>query len=113
MIWKCKVAVTLMKNSRKSSQTSCSGQKSTRETATFIFCLSTRVTRRHFELGIEKGERRAFLKMVLKALTKKFGIIPAEYREKIAQLDAITLEALTEEIDDFKTIEDVKRFLAL
>ncbi|MBK5245094.1 MAG: Rpn family recombination-promoting nuclease/putative transposase [Eubacteriaceae bacterium] len=65
------------------------------------------------EVGIEKGETRAFLKVVIKALTKKFGIMPAEYREKLTQLDSITLETLTEEIDDFKTIEDVKKFLGL
>jgi predicted transposase/invertase (TIGR01784 family) len=65
------------------------------------------------EVGIEKGETRAFLKVVIKALTKKFGIMPAEYREKLAQLDSITLETLTEEIDDFKTIEDVKKFLGI
>ena len=66
-----------------------------------------------FEEGIEKGETRAFSKMAIKSLTKKFGIIPAEYREKLTQLDSITLETLTEEIDDFKTIEDVKKFLGL
>lgn len=66
-----------------------------------------------FKKGIEEGETRAFSKMVIKSLTKKFGIIPAEYREKLTQLDSITLETLTGEIDDFKTIEDVKKFLGI
>ncbi len=65
------------------------------------------------ETGIEKGETRAFLKVAIKALTKKFGFIPAEYREKVDQLDVITLEALTEEIDKFSSIEDLKKFLGI
>ena len=65
------------------------------------------------ETGIEKGETRAFLKVAIKALTKKFGFIPAEYREKVDQLDVITLEALTEEIDRFSSIEDLKKFLGI
>ncbi|MDO9490955.1 MAG: Rpn family recombination-promoting nuclease/putative transposase [Acetobacterium sp.] len=63
--------------------------------------------------GIEEGEVRAYSKMAIKALSKKFGILPTEYREKLAQLDLITLETLHEEIDNFKSIEDVKKFLGL
>lgn len=66
-----------------------------------------------FEEGIEKGETRAFARVAIKSLTRKFGILPAEYREKLSQLDLITLETLTDEIDAFKTIEDVKKFLML
>lgn len=65
------------------------------------------------EKGIEKGEARAYSKMAIKALSKKLGILPAEYREKLVQLDLITLETLNEEIDNFKSIEDVKKFLGL
>lgn len=65
------------------------------------------------EKGIEEGETRAYSKMAIKALSKKFGILPTEYREKLVQLDLITLETLNEEIDNFKSIEDVKKFLAL
>lgn len=65
------------------------------------------------EEGIEEGETRAFLKVAIKALTKKFGFIPAEYREKVDQLDLLTLETLTEEIDKFTSIEDLKKFLGI
>ncbi|MDP2842364.1 MAG: DUF4351 domain-containing protein [Acetobacterium sp.] len=66
-----------------------------------------------FEKGLEQGEALAYAKMAIKALSKKFGILPTEYREKISQLDLITLETLHEEIDNFKSIEDVKKFLGL
>lgn len=65
------------------------------------------------EQGIEKGEARAFLKMAVKKLSNKFGILPAEYREKLLQLDSINLETFIDEIDNFTTIEDVRKFLAL
>ena len=65
------------------------------------------------EEGIEKGETRAYSKIAVKALSKKFGILPTEYREKLSQLDLIALETLNEEIDNFKSIEDVKKFLAI
>jgi flagellar biosynthesis/type III secretory pathway protein FliH len=65
------------------------------------------------EQGIEKGEARAFLKMAVKKLPNKFGILPAEYREKLLQLDSINLETFIDEIDNFTTIEDVRKFLAL
>ncbi len=65
------------------------------------------------EKGIEEGETRAYSKIAIKALSKKMGILPAAYHEKISQLDLITLETLNEEIDNFKCIEDVKKFLGL
>lgn len=66
-----------------------------------------------FEKSIEKGEARAYSKMAIKALSKKLGILPAEYCEKLSQLNLVTLETLNEEIDNFKSIEDVKKFLGL
>jgi len=66
-----------------------------------------------FEKGIEKGETRAFLKMAVKELSKKFGILPTEYREKLVQLDAIDLETFIDKIDTFMTVEDVGKYLAL
>lgn len=65
------------------------------------------------EQGIEKGETRAFLKMAVKELSKKFGILPTEYREKLVQLDAIDLETFIDKIDTFMTVEDVGKYLAL
>lgn len=62
------------------------------------------------EEGIEKGETKALIKTVMKLLTKKFGVLPADYREKIGQLDVITLEMIIDEIwdcDSLVTIENV------
>jgi hypothetical protein len=46
-------------------------------------------------------------------LTKKFGIMPAEFRGKIDGLDLTSLEILNYEIDDFSSLDDVRKYLAL
>lgn len=63
------------------------------------------------ERGRKEGEVQAFSKMAIKSLTRKFGILSAEYREKITQLDSITLETLIDETDSFESIEDIRKFL--
>jgi hypothetical protein len=65
------------------------------------------------EEGIEKGKKESLSDMAINRLSRKFGIMPAEYQKKIAELDLKMLELLNYEIDNFKNIEDVKKFLAL
>lgn len=59
----------------------------------------------------KEEERERLVRIVLKLLTKKFGIIPVEVREKIGRLDAYNLEIINEEILDFKNLDDVKKYL--
>ena len=65
------------------------------------------------EEGFEKGRKSTLLDLATSRLVRKFGIMPAQYREKIAELDPKMLEVLNYEIDNFQKIEDVKKFLAL
>ncbi|MDK2905996.1 MAG: hypothetical protein PWR12_2074 [Eubacteriaceae bacterium] len=39
--------------------------------------------------------------------------MPAEFREKIDGLDPTSLEILNYEIDDFESLDDVRKYLAL
>ena len=59
----------------------------------------------------KEEERERLVRIVLKLLTKKFGIIPVETREKIEKLDAYNLEIINEEILDFSNLEGVNRYL--
>lgn len=59
----------------------------------------------------KEEERERLVRIVLKLLTKKFGIIPVEIREKIEKLDAYNLEIINEEILDFTNLEGVNRYL--
>ncbi len=61
--------------------------------------------------GLEEGEARALAKTAVKLLTKKFGILPEETRAKIAKLDAVTLELMLDEILEYKSLEDTKKYL--
>ena len=62
------------------------------------------------EKGIEKGETKALVKTVMKLLTKKFGVLPADYREKIGQLDVITLEMIIDEIWDCDNLVTIEKY---
>jgi len=63
--------------------------------------------------GIEEGKKELAIGLAINRLTKRFGIMPSEYREKINTLDLDSLEMLNYEIDDLKSIEDVKKFLGI
>jgi len=63
------------------------------------------------EKGVEKGEINTLIKMAIKLLTQKFGVMPAEYSEAITKLNSTNLETLIEGIKDFESLEDVKKFL--
>ena len=46
----------------------------------------------------------------MKLLTKKFGVLPADYREKIGQLDVITLEMIIDEIWDCDNLVTIEKY---
>ncbi|MBP2028954.1 hypothetical protein J2Z35_002792 [Acetoanaerobium pronyense] len=63
------------------------------------------------ERGEARGEVRALIKTVIRLLTKKFGPLPAEIRTKVENLDIVTLEVLIDEILEYKSLEDAKKYI--
>ena len=63
------------------------------------------------EKGMEKGETNALVKTAIKLLTKKFGNIPEEVRTKISKLDNSTLEIIIEGIFEYKSLDDIKKYI--
>ncbi len=61
--------------------------------------------------GIEIGGAKALAKTAIRLLTKKFYTVPEEVKEGIFKLDTVTLEILIDDIWDYQTIEDVKKYL--
>lgn len=61
--------------------------------------------------GIEKGENRALAKTAIRLLTKRFGTLPEDARLKIEKLDTVTLEIIIDEILEYKSLEDAKKYL--
>lgn len=61
--------------------------------------------------GIAIGEVKTLIKTTIRLLTKKFGVLPEEVKEKISKLDADTLEIIIVEIFECESIEDIKKYL--
>ncbi len=61
--------------------------------------------------GEARGEARGIAKTVVKLLTKKFEFVPEEMKEKIFQLDTLTLETIIEGVLEYQSLEDVKKYL--
>ena len=58
-----------------------------------------------------EGKRELAVEFATNRLIKKFGFIPDDYRVEITKLNLNSLEMLNYEIDDFKSINDVKKYL--
>ena len=61
--------------------------------------------------GMEKGRAEALVSTTIKLLTRKFGILPEEYKAGIAKLDAITLEIIIDGILGYQDLEDIKKYI--
>lgn len=59
----------------------------------------------------EKGKTEGEAKMVIKLLTKRFGVLPTELRKRIEVLDSETLDRIMDEALAYKNIEEVERTL--
>jgi hypothetical protein len=56
--------------------------------------------------GIEQGRQNELLKTVTKQLTKKFGILPSDIKEKLDRADIQKLEIITDGIFEFSSLNE-------
>lgn len=63
------------------------------------------------EKGIEIGERKSLVKTTIRPLTNKFGVLPDKTKEKISKLDADTLEIIIVEIFEYKSVDEINKYL--
>jgi predicted transposase/invertase (TIGR01784 family) len=61
--------------------------------------------------GIQEGETKALAKIAIRLLTKRFGLLKGDTRAKIEKLDAVNLEIIIDEILEYKSIEDIDKYL--
>lgn len=61
--------------------------------------------------GLEIGEAKALAKTAIRLLTKKFYTVPEGIKEGIYKLDTVTLELLIDDIWDYQTIEEIRKYL--
>ena len=73
--------------------------------------LAERFRQEGVEKGIEKGRQEERLNTTMKLLTKKFGTLPEEIRIGISKLDSVTLEVIIDDIFEYQSLEDVKKYI--
>ena len=61
--------------------------------------------------GIKEGETKILVKTATSLLTKKFGALEEDTRLKIEKLDTITLECIIDEIFEYESLDDLKRYI--
>ena len=61
--------------------------------------------------GRSQGEALGLAKSAIRLLTKKFGALPKEKREKIMQMDSVALEQMIDKILDFESMDEADRYL--
>ena len=59
------------------------------------------------EEGLEEGLQRPALKLLI----KKFGSLPAEYKEEIKKKDAVELDVILDNIIDMESISDLEKYI--
>jgi len=60
-----------------------------------------------------EAKKESLFDLAMDHLALKFGVIPADCQEKIATWDLKMLQIFNINIENFKTIEDVKKFLGI
>lgn len=63
------------------------------------------------ERGRKEGLRDGLVKTSIKLLTKKFGILPDDIKNKIENSDTTVLEIIVDGILDFEKLEDIFKYL--
>ncbi|WP_243441436.1 DUF4351 domain-containing protein [Clostridium arbusti] len=62
--------------------------------------------------GIKEGKRQELIKTIVQLLTKKFGILPKEIKNKIEKSDYSDLEVIVGDVFGFEILDDVKKYLS-
>jgi hypothetical protein len=64
-----------------------------------------------YEAGKIEGKIEGKTELIVKMLAKRFGLLPPEIRQKISRAEQYQLDLIAEGILDFKSIDDVLRYL--
>lgn len=76
-----------------------------------VMTLAEKLREEGREEGETRGETKALLKTATKLLIKKFGAIPEEVKMKISQLDTLTLELIIDDILEYTSLDDIKKYI--
>jgi predicted transposase YdaD len=65
------------------------------------------------EQGLIQGRREGERSLILRLLTRRIGVVPADLTLRIEQLSIEQLEALAEALLDFSRVEELVNWLAI
>ncbi len=60
------------------------------------------------QVGLNEGTEKTIIDTTLKLLTKRFGPLPKEIREKINKTNLTNLEHIIDNIFDYESLDDVE-----
>ncbi len=63
------------------------------------------------EKGMEKGETKALARTAIRLLTRRFDFVSEDLKQRIAEMDAPTLEAIIDNIFEYNSPDDVKKYI--
>jgi len=61
--------------------------------------------------GIMEGKLEGKTDLLIKLLSRRFGLLPVELRKKISEADQYQLDLIAESIFDFKSADDTLKYL--
>ena len=61
--------------------------------------------------GIMEGKLEGKTDILIKQLSRRFGLLPVELRKKISEADQYQLDLIAESIFDFKSADDTLKYL--
>lgn len=62
-------------------------------------------------IGMEEGRRKEKIDTAIKLLTKKFGFLPGDLKDRIKELDSPTLEVIIDGIFETNSLDNIKKYL--
>lgn len=76
-----------------------------------IMTLAEKLREEGKEEGIQVGEVKALARTAIKFLVRKFGFVPKDLKQGIANLDIPTLEVIIDSVSEYKDIDEVKKYI--
>lgn len=61
--------------------------------------------------GKLEGRKEEKVGTVIKFLTKRFGVLPVEVRNRFQELDLTTLDVILDKVFEYKDLEEVKKYI--
>ena len=63
------------------------------------------------EKGIEKGRKEEKVGTIIRFLTKRFGPLPLEVKNRFPELDLTTLDVILDRVYEYKDLDEVKKYI--